>query len=172
MKWRVSLWDCWALMVSVWMQIALILAPLGSLPLVPAEVMDGWEHSESWESSLRGADRRLSFAFARRTNGGTWPLKLHLTVFSSLGLCCHLLSKSFSNHCMKCPCKGYILFVCLLSLWKLNGPSLISGGTLKQVIFLCFFKVLLYTPLPRTRGTFSLFFVSSWCAFPAPVVFT
>lgn len=61
------------------MQIALILGPLGSLPLVPAEVMDGRERSESWETSLRGADRRLSFAFAVGTNGGTWPLKLHLS---------------------------------------------------------------------------------------------
>lgn len=60
------------------MQIALILNPLGSLPLVPAEVMDGRESAESWETSLRGADRRLSFAFAVETNGGTWPLKLHL----------------------------------------------------------------------------------------------
>lgn len=68
------------------MQIALILAPLGSLPLVPAEVMDGRESSESWETSLRGADRRLSFAFfAVGTNGGTWPLKLHL--FEHLAHC-------------------------------------------------------------------------------------
>lgn len=62
------------------MQTALILAPLGSLPLVPAEVMDGSarESSESWETSLRGADRRLSFSFATGTNAGTWPLELHL----------------------------------------------------------------------------------------------
>jgi len=60
------------------MQIALILSPLRSLPLVPAEVMDGCERCESWETSLRGVDRRLSFAFALATNGGTWPLKLHL----------------------------------------------------------------------------------------------
>lgn len=60
------------------MKIALIFIPLGSLPLVPAEVMDGRESSESWETSLREADRRLSFAFATGTDGGTWPLKLHL----------------------------------------------------------------------------------------------
>lgn len=41
---------------------------------------DGWEResSESRETSLRGADRRLSFTFAIGTNGGTWPLELHL----------------------------------------------------------------------------------------------
>lgn len=54
--------------------VALILAPPGSLP---AEVMDGRQSSESWESSLRGVDRRLSFTFAIRTNGGNWPLKRH-----------------------------------------------------------------------------------------------
>lgn len=67
------------------MQIALILIPLGSLPLVPAEVMDGRESSESCETSLRGADRRLSYVFAIGTNGGTWPLKLHL--FEHLAHC-------------------------------------------------------------------------------------
>lgn len=36
------------------------------------------ESSESWETSLRGADRRLSFTFAIGTKGGTWPLELHL----------------------------------------------------------------------------------------------
>lgn len=61
------------------MQIALIFVRLGSLPLVPAEVMDGRESSQSWESRLRGTDGRLSSAFAIGTDGGTWPLKLHLT---------------------------------------------------------------------------------------------
>lgn len=73
------------------MQITLILIPLGSLLLVPAEVMDGRESSESWET-MRRTDRRLSFAFAIETNGGTWPPKLHL--FEHLAHCGSAVSSS------------------------------------------------------------------------------
>lgn len=67
--------------------------------LVPAEG-DGWESSrapKSWETRLKGADRRLGFTFAVGTNGGTWPLELHLFEHLAHFFARFLLSSSPAN---------------------------------------------------------------------------
>lgn len=106
-------------MVWVQMQIGLILTPLGSLRLVPAEVMDGSESSESWETSLKGVDRRLSFTFAIGTNGGTWPLKRHL--FKHLAHCGSAVS-SLANPSHNTVWHVTVKGTCSLFM---SGPSLI-----------------------------------------------
>lgn len=61
---------------------------------------DGWESRrapKSWETRLKGADRRLSFTFAVGTNGGTWPLELHLFEHLAHFFAGFLLSSSPAN---------------------------------------------------------------------------
>lgn len=59
------------------LRLLVILVPSVSLPLVPAEVMDGGESSRSPGTGCGRTDRRLNFTFGRWTNEGIWSLRLH-----------------------------------------------------------------------------------------------
>lgn len=102
----------------------------GPPALVPAGVMDGRarELPSPWETRLKGADRRLSFTFAVGTNGGTWPLELHLFEhLAHFGSAVSFSSKSLpppsphpEKHCAECP------FVCK-QLCKVVAPHLFQA---------------------------------------------
>lgn len=159
---RESQRDCWALMV--WSVNANCSDPrsFGESPFGPCWG-DGWEteSSGSWETSLRGADRRLSFCFfATGTNGGTWPLKLHL--FEHLAHCGSAVSSLANpppNTAWDIFFFSLFLFLCLPWFWKWKvAPSLISGAALKQLICLfCFFCELAEVRFHAPEGTFSVF---------------
>lgn len=104
----------------------------GGVPpaLVPAGVMDGRarELPSPRETRLKGADRRLSFTFAVGTNGGTWPLELHLFEhLAHFGSAVSFSSKSLppasphpEQQCAECP------FVCE-QLCKVAAPHLFQA---------------------------------------------